>query len=241
MSAAKGRLLVIDGTDGSGKQTQTALLTARLQALGHPVKQLTFPTYSESSALIELYLSGQLGALGEVSPYAASTFYAVDRYASYRRDWGRDYEAGALVLTDRYVTANFIHQMSRLPRDRWEDYIAWLEELEYDRFGLPRPDAVFYLDLSPEASQRLLDHRYQGDPAKRDLHERDTAYLAACRETAQFAADRLGWHRIPCDRDGIIDPPEIIAARLEALARPYFPAPDGEQKEGQARLKEQRI
>ncbi|MBQ6059019.1 MAG: deoxynucleoside kinase [Clostridia bacterium] len=213
-----GRLIVIDGLDGSGKQTQTQLLARRLTEKNIGVKQITFPTYTESSALIRLYLDGELGALDKVNVYAASTFYAVDRYASYCRDWKEDYLANKLVLTDRYVTANIIHQMGKLPKDQWEDYLNWVNDLEYVRFGLPKPDLVLYLELPIEASCRLLEKRYAGDDSKKDLHERDSAYLRACHETAAFAARRLGWQVVHCG-DGAegIRTPEEIANEIEAL------------------------
>lgn len=213
-----GRLAVIDGLDGCGKQTQTELLATCLRQEGIPVKQITFPTYTRSSAPIELYLSGELGALDEVNVYAASTFYAVDRYASFCRDWGSDYNAGRLVLTDRYVTANVIHQMGKLPRERWEDYLEWLSDLEYTRFGLPRPDVVFYLELPLETADALLAGRYAGQQHKKDLHERDRAYLRQCRETAWFAAQRLGWQVVHCgDGAGGIRPAQDISRELRRL------------------------
>ncbi len=218
-----GRLIVIDGLDGSGKQTQTQLLAQRLTEKSIGVKQITFPTYTESSALIRLYLDGELGALDEVNVYAASTFSAVDRYASYCRDWKEDYLANKLVLTDRYVTANIIHQMGKLPKDRWEDYLNWVNDLEYVRFGLPKPDLVLYLELPIEVSCRLLEKRYAGDDSKKDLHERDSAYLRACHETASFAARRLGWQVVHCG-DGTegIRTPEEIANEIEALVTQRF-------------------
>ncbi len=219
-----GRLVVIDGLDGSGKQTQTALLSWRLEQQGISVKKITFPTYTRSSALIDLYLGGELGALDEVNVYAASTFYAVDRYASFCQDWGRDYREGALVLTDRYVTANIIHQMGKLPKDRWEDYLSWLSDLEYTRFALPRPDLVLYLELPIETASALIAQRYQGDEAKKDLHERNLAYLRTCYETAAFAARRLGWRMVHCgDGAGGIRAPDDISAQLEEIVKQTLP------------------
>ncbi|HWQ51120.1 MAG TPA: hypothetical protein VN369_04880 [Terriglobales bacterium] len=199
-----GRLIVVDGPDGSGKQTQTKRLAERLNC-----RRLEFPTYTKSSALIEMYLAGDFGARPEeVNVYAASTFYAVDRYASYARDWGADYKAGKLLLCDRYATANVIHQMSKLPREKWEDYIGWMEDLEYTRFGLPRPDAVVYLDLPAELSAQLMagrDERISGD-----IHERSLLYLANCRRAAQFATERLHWLRVDCAPEGQLLAPDAI-------------------------------
>lgn len=203
-----GRLIVVDGPDGSGKQTQTRRLAGILNC-----RRLEFPTYTKSSALIEMYLGGNLGARPEdVNVFAASTFYAVDRYASFVQDWGADYKEGKLLLCDRYATANIIHQMSKLPPSQWEDYIAWMEDLEYTRFGLPRPTAVVYLDLPAEVSARLMagrDERITGD-----IHEHNLNYLANCRKAAQYAIDRLHWLAIDCAPEGELLAPDIITEMI---------------------------
>ena len=209
-----GKLIVIDGLDGSGKQTQAGLLEQALQQTGYPVRRLSFPTYTKSSALLEMYLQGELGGLQDVNVYAASSFYAADRYASYVQDWGETYRQGGLILTDRYVTANAIHQMSRLPKNLWEDYIDWLEDLEYTRFGLPRPDLVLFLDVPAELAVELIQKRYQGSENRLDLHERDTAYLLACRETALYAARRMNWKIVSCAEQDQMRRVEDIAAEL---------------------------
>ena len=194
-----GRLIVFEGLDGSGKATQAAMAVRRLQEAGQAVRAISFPDYkSESSALVRMYLRGEIGALDEVNVYAASGFYSLDRYISYEREWKVDYHAGKTVVADRYTTSNLCHQMAKLPRAQWMDYIRWLEYYEYVLLALPKPDQVLYLDMHPEASQRLMARRYGGDEAKKDLHERNTAYLAACREAALFAAETLGWTVLSC-------------------------------------------
>ena len=151
-------ILVIEGLDGSGKATQTALLEEALKKNGIPVKRVSFPDYSEpSSALVKMYLDGTFGTdPNAVNAYAASTFYAVDRFASYRRMWQEDYKAGTVILADRYTTSNAIYQMVKLPRSQWQSFLIWLADLEYDKMGLPRPRKTIYLDMPPEISQKLL-------------------------------------------------------------------------------------
>lgn len=214
-----GRLVVLDGLDGSGKSTQLDRLDAYLARCGASYKRICFPDYAQpSSALVKLYLSGAFGeSPDDVGAYAASSFYAVDRYASYKMFWHDDYRADTLILAARYTTSNAIHQMPKLPRGQWDDYLAWLEDYEYGRLGLPRPDAVIFLDMPPQAAQRLLSRRYAGDESRRDIHERDAAYLCQCREAALYAADKLGWRVVPCAADGEPLPEEAITAALLPL------------------------
>ena len=197
---AKGKLIVIEGLDGSGKSTQSGILTEKLKAMGMDAKELSFPCYGQPScALVEMYLQGEFGdSPDSVGPYAASTFYAVDRYASYKKDWGSFYEQGGIVIANRYVTSNLVHQMTKLPKDQWVSFISWLNDLEYDKFGIPKPDAVIYLDMPVEISQNLMMGRYKGDEQKKDIHEKDVAYLLSCHESAAFAIAHDGWHRIDC-------------------------------------------
>ena len=199
----KGKLIVFEGTDGSGKATQSKLLFERLKREGIDCRKLNFPRYGEkSAALVELYLGGAFGTHpDDVNAYAASTFYAVDRYASLKQDWGDYYRDGGLILTDRYTTSNAIHQMSKLPRQEWDDYLEWLSAYEYDKLELPRPDLVLFLDMPVSAAQKLLCARYGGDETKKDIHESDVAYMERCRDAALYAAQQQGWQVIPCSRD----------------------------------------
>ena len=211
-----GRLIVIDGLDGSGKTTQFDRLSEYLDNRGTSYKRICFPDYAEpSSTLVKMYLQGEFGGSPDaVNAYAASSFYAVDRYASYKRFWEEDYRNGKLILAARYTTSNAIHQMAKLPREEWDRYLAWLEEYEYVLLGLPKPAAVIFLDMPAEVSQRLLSRRYGGDESRKDIHERDAAYLLRCRETALYAAARLGWEVVPCARNGQPRPEEEITGRL---------------------------
>ena len=199
-----GKLIVIEGTDGSGKSTQFQLLTQRLEAEGKKFRKLVFPQYAEeSSALIRMYLDGQFGSRpSDVNAYAASAFYAVDRYASYKKVWGEWYEGGGLVLSDRYTTSNAVHQASKEPGDKQGQFLAWLYEFEYEKLGLPRPDAVIYLDVPTEYTEMLMRSREAATGTHADIHEKDLSYLATCRRTGRAAAEFYGWTVIRCVRDG---------------------------------------
>ena len=199
-----GKLIVIEGTDGSGKSTQFRLLTQRLEQEQVAFKRLVFPRYSEeSSALIRMYLGGQFGSNpSDVNAYAASSFYAVDRYASYKMDWGQWYEEGGLVLSDRYTTSNAVHQASKVPQQEQESFLHWLYAFEYDQLGLPRPDLTIYLDVPTDFTEQLMRSREQATNTKADIHEKDMAYLATCRMTGKAAAAYYGWTVINCVRDG---------------------------------------
>ena len=156
-----GKLIVIEGTDGSGKSTQFKKLTDRLAAEGKIFQQLEFPQYSEpSSALIKMYLGGEFGHNpSDVNAYAASAFYAVDRYASYKKVWGDWYENGGLVLSGRYTTSNAVHQASKEPEEKQADFLKWLYEFEYDKLGLPAPDLVIYLDVPTDFTEKMMRRR----------------------------------------------------------------------------------
>ena len=199
-----GKLIVIEGTDGSGKSTQFKLLTQRLSREGREFRQIVFPQYSEpSSALIRMYLGGEFGSHpADVNAYAASAFYAVDRYASFKKVWGEYYNGGGLVISDRYTTSNAVHQASKEPEDSRQSFLKWLYEFEYDHLGLPRPDLTLYLDVPTDFTEKLLRAREQNTHTQADIHEQDTAYLATCRRMGALAADYYGWTVISCVRNG---------------------------------------
>ena len=211
-----GRLIVIEGLDGSGKATQAARLTDALNAQGKGVKQISFPDYaSDSSALIKMYLGGKFGSHpDDVNAYAASTFYSVDRYASYKTNWGDFYRRGGIVVSDRYTTSNAVHQCSKLPKEQWPAFLDWLFDFEYNKIGIPVPDRVVYLEADPAVSQGLMTARYKGDESKKDIHEKDLAYLARSHEAADYCARTLGWIKVFCTEQGAMRPIEAIHADL---------------------------
>lgn len=214
-----GNLIVIEGLDGSGKSTQTELVLKYLEGKGVAVHQIKLPDYgSESSALVRMYLGGEFGSKPtDVNAYAASSFYAVDRYANFVTKWKDDYESGKVILADRYATSNAAHQMTKLDKSDWDEYLLWLEDFEYGKIGVPKPSLVVFLDMPVEISQKLMTSRYHGDEGKKDVHEADVSYLLACREAGMYAAEKLGWSIVKCyegDEPRAIDD---IAADIEAL------------------------
>ncbi len=199
-----GKLIVIEGLDGSGKSTQLELLNKKLTDMGIDCKAVSFPDYDNpSSTLVKMYLKGDFGKKpGDVNAYAASVFYTVDRYASYKANWGEYYNNGGTIVSGRYTTSNAIHQASKLDSSKWEDFLSWLYDFEYNKIGIPKPDKVIFLDMPVEVSQKLLSKRYEGDNSKKDIHESDTDYLDNCRKAALFTAEFSGWETIPCSKDG---------------------------------------
>lgn len=214
-----GKLIVIEGTDGSGKSTQFKLLTQRLEAEHKPFRRLVFPRYSEeSSALIRMYLGGAFGTKpSDVNAYAASAFYAVDRYASYKQDWGQWYEAGGLVVSDRYTTSNAVHQASKEEGEHQAAFLKWLYEFEYDKLALPRPDLTIYLDVPTDFTEKMMRHREAETNTKADIHEKDMEYLATCRRTGRTAAGFYGWKIISCVENGQMRSIEDIHEEIYGL------------------------
>lgn len=211
-----GKLIVIEGLDGSGKATQAEILKKNLENMGKQVKKVSFPNYeSDSSALVKMYLSGQFGTHPQdVNAYAASSFYAVDRYAGFKSDWGIDYNNDTIIIADRYTTSNGVHQCSKLPECQWRQFMDWLYDFEYNKMGIPAPDCVIYLDMSPQVSQKLLSQRYSGDESKKDIHEKDSAYLEKSRNAAAYCADRDNWKIIKCDDGDAPFSQQVIAQQV---------------------------
>lgn len=197
-------LIVIEGLDGSGKSTQIELLKQRFTDDGVSVRQIKLPDYEDkSSTLVKMYLGGEFGKNpDDVNIYAASSFYAVDRFASYKRHWQEDYLSGTVILADRYTTSNAVHQSVKLPAQQWNTYLDWLTDYEYNKMGIPKPTCVIYLDMPVEISQRLMSKRYKGNEEKKDIHEANVEYLLKCRTAAMFAAEKFGWSVIKCSEDG---------------------------------------
>lgn len=199
-----GKLIVIEGLDGSGKSTQLDLLYKNLIEKKIDCKTVSFPDYDNpSSTLVKMYLRGDFGKKpNDVNAFAASVFYAVDRYASFKANWGEYYNGGGTVVSGRYTTSNAVHQASKLPENEWENFLSWLYDFEYNKISIPKPDKVIFLDMPIEVSQKLLSKRYEGDESKKDIHESDTDYLEKCRKAALFTANYSGWEIIPCAKNG---------------------------------------
>ncbi len=213
-----GTLYVIEGVDGSGKATQTELLYQALLAQGKQVRKVSFPDYdSPSSSLIKMYLNGEFGTDPQaVNAFATSVFFAVDRFASFRKDWQQFYENGGIIIADRYVTSNLVHQAGKIhDNDEKERYIAWLSDLEYNIFGLPKPDCVIFLDMPPEYSLRLRQQRNElKQGLTTDIHEADQAYLQSAYNNAVGIAKHQQWHTISCIADEQIRSIEDIHAEI---------------------------
>ena len=199
-----GKLIVIEGLDGCGKSTQLELLPKNLLKNAVECRSVSFPDYdSNSSALVKMYLAGEFGKKpGDVNAYAASLFYAVDRFASYKTNWGDFYNQNGVIVSGRYTTSNAVHQTSKMEESEWVGFLDWLYDLEYNKVGIPKPDKVIFLDMPIEVSQKLLSGRYKGDETQKDIHESDTEYLAKCRKAAMFTAEYSGWTIIPCAKNG---------------------------------------
>ena len=194
------KLIIIEGLDGSGKSTQVGLVEKYFEDGGVKFKKIKLPDYeSPSSALVKMYLAGEFGtSAGDVNAYAAGAFYAVDRYASFRLGWQKEYESGTVILADRYATSNSIYQMEKIPKKEWDEYLEWSADFEYNKIGIPAPDLVIFLDMPVDISQRLMSSRYNGDEGRKDVHEADRAFLLKCREAALYTAKKQGWKVINC-------------------------------------------
>ncbi len=217
-----GKLIAIEGLDGSGKGTQTERLYNRLVNNGIKTCTVSFPDYdSPSSALVNMYLKGDFGSQPhDVNGYAASAFFAVDRFASFKTKWKKNYDDGEIIICNRYTTSNLFHQMVKLPREEWDQFIEWLNDFEYKKLGLPAPDAVIYFDMDPDISQKLLAGRYNGDNSKKDIHEKNVEYIKSCRETALYAAEKLGWTVVKCfDGDEPLSIETIEETALKAIKK----------------------
>ncbi len=194
------KLIIIEGLDGSGKSTQTALVEKYLSDNNINFRKIKLPDYdSKSSTLVKMYLGGEFGKnADDVNAYAAGSFYAVDRYASYKLDWSKDYNNDVLILADRYATSNSIYQMEKLDKSEWDNYLEWSADFEYNKLGIPKPDLVIFLDMPVDISQKLMTGRYNGDENKKDVHEADVTFLESCRKSALYSAEKQGWVVIPC-------------------------------------------
>ena len=203
------KFIVLEGLYGSGKGTQTALLREYLEKSGKCVCVIDFPAYGTPGAsLVELYLNGGLGERpDDTNAYAASMFFAADRYVSYVNEWKADYEdPDTYVIANRYTTANAYHQISKLPEDQWDSFLDWLWDFEFRRLGLPSPDRVLLLDMPESVSESLVYRRSSETGARLDIHEKDTAYLKRCRTAAHYVAGKCGWTVVECAGEGMSEP-----------------------------------
>ncbi len=212
-----GRFIVIDGLDGSGKETQTNLLVEYLESIGKKVRVLSFPRYdSKSSLFVRMYLGGELGqSPDDTGAYAASSFFAADRYLSYRTEWEADVrDPDTVVIANRYTTANAVHQLAKLPEEEWDGFLTWLWDYEFGKLGIPAPDDILYLEMLPEISIRLIRSRSAETGRVIDIHEADESFLHRSYKAAMYASDRLHWTRIRCYRGGEPKTREEIAEEI---------------------------
>ncbi|MDP4144256.1 MAG: deoxynucleoside kinase [Bacillota bacterium] len=215
----RGRLIVLEGSDSSGKATQTNRLYERLISDKLQVKKIEYPNYnSNSSALVKMYLNGEFGTdPSDVNPYAASTFYAVDRFASFKTEWKDFYEAGGIVIADRYTTANMVHQAAKIS-DHCEknSFLDWLWDLEFEKMGLPVPNCVIFLDMPPAYSEQLMKERNNKitGQEEKDIHEKNKEYLVSSYSNSKFIADKYNWCTISCVKDGLVKTIEEISEEI---------------------------
>ena len=202
------------GIDAGGTHTDAVLITGNGASPRLAASAKVKTRHDDLPASVREVLAALAGELGgsadAVNAYAASTFYAVDRYASYKQDWGKYYEAGGLLIADRYTTSNAVHQAGKLPDGEREKFLDWLFGFEYGLLGLPEPSLVFYLDVPTELTEKMMREREQATNTKADIHEQDEAYLRACRENAKKVAERCSWQRIGCSKDGAMRTVEDI-------------------------------
>ncbi len=211
-----GKLIVIEGLDGSGKSTQINLIKKELEKRCLNYKQIKLPDYDDpSSTLVKMYLAGDFGDKpSDVNAFAASSFYAVDRFANFKRHWKKEYDDDVVILADRYTTSNCVHQCSKLPENEWDNYIEWLYNYEFNQLNIPKPDLVVFLDMDPAISQKLMSGRYSGDENKKDIHEKDVDYLNSCRKAAFYSANKLDWKVVKCYEENEPLKIEEISAKI---------------------------
>jgi len=217
-----GKFIVLEGLDGSGKGTQSTLLAAQLEKEGYRVRIIDFPVYnSESSAFVKLYLNGGLGGKPEdTGAYAASMFFAADRYISYRQDWQADYgREDTILVANRYTTANAYHQLSKLPEREWDGFLDWLWDFEYNKLALPVPDQVILLDVPQWLSDANVEKRSRETGQAMDIHETDHQYLARCRKAALYTAEKCGWTIVSCADEKAQFSRERIASAVREVLR----------------------
>lgn len=220
-----GKLIAIDGVDASGKQTHTTMLFDKLSSDGYNVRKISFPAYeSPSSELVKMYLSGEFGDKPEdVNAYAASSFFAADRFASFRTDWKEFYEkSDSVIIADRYTSSNMIHQASKIDDlDEKDKFLDWLFELEYKVYGIPKPDVTFFLDMPVDFAKKLMqdrENKFDNSDVK-DIHERNKEYLEKSYNNACYIADKFSWEHILCVQNEAIRSIEEINNEIYSLVK----------------------
>ncbi len=211
-----GILITIDGLDGSGKQTQSELLFERLKNDGVKVKLVSFPDYdSNSSALVKMYLGGEFSHDPDaVNAYASSSFFAVDRFASFVKNWKEDYENGCVIIANRYTTANAIHQLTKIEGDtERKEFLNWLYDFEFGKLGIPAPDLTLFLEVPVEISLGLIRKRSEETGREIDIHENE-AHLKRAYSAALFSAEKLSWTTVHCAEKGNMRSREDIAEEI---------------------------
>ncbi|MCH5324333.1 MAG: deoxynucleoside kinase [Eubacterium sp.] len=211
-----GQLIVIEGLDGCGKSTQLERLKNKY---GDKARFISFPNYdSASGEIIKQYLTDGFHEENSMTGcYTAAGFYAIDRYISYKTDWEKDYKDGRLIVAARYTSSNAIYQMAKLPKEQWDGFLDWLTDHEFVKFAIPKPALTVFLDMPTEISQQLLSGRYDGDEQKKDIHEKNVAFLQSCRSAAMYAAEKQGWVILPCSADGKPLSVEEVGEKLEKI------------------------
>jgi dTMP kinase len=227
LKKAKGKLVVIEAPDGSGKKTQAELLFNRLKEEGYQVRKVEFPNYrSPSSSLVKMYLRGEFGENpNKVNPYAASAFYAVDRFASFQKEWQGFYIEGGMIIADRYTTSNLIHQAVKFTDEKEkEKYLDWVWDFEFNRLALPVPDVVFFLDMPPDFSEKLIAMRKNKFTGKgqKDIHEINKDYLRESYKNACWIAEKYNWVKIECVQNNEVKPIAEIHENLYFLLKKYL-------------------
>lgn len=222
----KGKLIIIEGGDGSGKATQAGRLADALRREGKEVMAVSFPDYdSDSSALVKMYLRGDFGSnADDVNPYAATAFYAVDRFASYQMHWKDFLAGGGIVIADRYTTSNMLYQMIKID-DAAERraYLDWLWDFEFQKMGLPVPDMVILLDVPLDVTERLMERRRgKTGGCTGDIHEGNEGFLKKCHDAYDELAAQYGWRRIVCAEGGRMRSADAIACEVKEAADSLF-------------------
>lgn len=222
-----GKIFVIDGTDGSGKQTQFQRLEERLSDENVKYRVVSFPNYeSSSSSLVKMYLSGEFGENAkDVSPYIASTFYAADRYATYKRYFEEYYNEGGIILADRYTTANMVHQAGKIKdKKEREKFLNWLWDFEFNLYGLPVPTKTFFLNMPPDYAMKLIEDRENKftHELQKDIHERDKGHIVDSYNAACDLVDTYDWYEVKCVENGKVRTVQEIHEEIYKEIKKYI-------------------